>query len=150
MVTICTTSLTFNNSTFCPHSAFMCFVWISEQTAIISLRVYIINPLNAELNTICHLLALLGAHLIFHVSRIRANWLVFITETECVYCAVRTGCLYVIQFNVSPSARCQLPVCHCGSPCMWNLWSTEWHWEQLFAPSTSVLPRQYHSTSAVH
>jgi len=28
--------LTFNNSTFCPHRIFMCFVWISEQTAIIS------------------------------------------------------------------------------------------------------------------
>jgi hypothetical protein len=25
-------------STFCPHSAFMCFVWISEQTGIISLH----------------------------------------------------------------------------------------------------------------
>jgi hypothetical protein len=25
------------HSTFCPHSVFMCFVWISEQTAIISL-----------------------------------------------------------------------------------------------------------------
>jgi len=36
-VTICTTSLTFSNSTFCPHSVFMCFVWIWEQTAIISL-----------------------------------------------------------------------------------------------------------------
>ena len=31
------------------------------------------NPLNAELNPICHLLALLGAHLIFHVSRLRVN-----------------------------------------------------------------------------
>jgi len=41
VVTICTTSLTFNNSTFCPHSVFVCFVWISEQTAIISL--YSIN-----------------------------------------------------------------------------------------------------------
>jgi hypothetical protein len=29
-----------------------------------------INPLNAESNPICHLLALLGAHLILHVSRI--------------------------------------------------------------------------------
>ena len=37
MVTICTTSLTLSNSMFCPHSVFMCFVWISEQTAIISL-----------------------------------------------------------------------------------------------------------------
>jgi len=41
VVTIRTTSLTFNNSTFCPHSVFMCSVWISEQTAIISL--YSIN-----------------------------------------------------------------------------------------------------------
>jgi len=49
------------NSTFCPHTVFMCFVWISEQTAIISLY--------------------------------SINWLVFITETECVYCAVRTGSL---------------------------------------------------------
>jgi len=32
------------------------------------------NPLNAELNPICHLLALLGAHLILHISRIRVKW----------------------------------------------------------------------------
>ena len=32
------------------------------------------NPLNAELNPICHLLALFGAHHILHVSRIRANY----------------------------------------------------------------------------
>jgi hypothetical protein len=37
VVTICTTSLTFTNSTFCPHSVFMYFVWTSEQTAIIYL-----------------------------------------------------------------------------------------------------------------
>ena len=65
MVTICTTSLTFTNSTFCPHNVFMCFMWISEQTAIISL---------------CNI-----------------NWLVFIIETECVYCAVRTGCLIILN-----------------------------------------------------
>jgi hypothetical protein len=35
--------LTFTNSAFCPHSVFMCFVWISEQTAIIS--IYSINRL---------------------------------------------------------------------------------------------------------
>jgi hypothetical protein len=29
------------------------------------------NPLNAELNPICHLLVLLGAHPILHISRIR-------------------------------------------------------------------------------
>jgi hypothetical protein len=43
----------------------MCFVWIWEQTAIISLY--------------------------------SVNWLVCITETECVYCAVRTASLYIIQ-----------------------------------------------------
>jgi len=31
------------------------------------------NPLNAELNPICHLLALLGAHHILHVSRLRVK-----------------------------------------------------------------------------
>jgi hypothetical protein len=65
VVIIRTTSLIFNNSTFCPHTVFMCFVWISEQTAIISLY--------------------------------NINWLVCITQTECVYCAVRTGYLYIIQ-----------------------------------------------------
>jgi len=32
-----------------------------------------LNPLNAELNPICHLLALLGAHHIFHVIGLRVN-----------------------------------------------------------------------------
>jgi hypothetical protein len=32
-----------------------------------------INPSNAELNPICHLLALLGAHHILHFSRIRVK-----------------------------------------------------------------------------
>ena len=36
-------------------------------------RLYKVNPLNAELNPICHLLALLGAHLILHVGKIRVN-----------------------------------------------------------------------------
>jgi len=31
------------------------------------------NPLNAKLNPICHLLALLGAHHIFHVSKVRVK-----------------------------------------------------------------------------
>jgi hypothetical protein len=33
----------------------------------------IINPLNTKLNPICHLLGLLGAHHILHVSRIRVK-----------------------------------------------------------------------------
>jgi len=34
---------------------------------------HIFNPLNAKLNPICHLLALLGAHHILHISRIRVK-----------------------------------------------------------------------------
>ena len=67
------------NSTFCPHSIFICFVWISEQTEIISLY--------------------------------SINWLVCITETECVYCAVRTGYLYTILRSAHTLYLCIL----CGS-----------------------------------
>jgi hypothetical protein len=41
---------------------------------------YVINPLNAELHPICHLLALLGAHHIFHVSGLRVK-----TETATLF-----------------------------------------------------------------
>jgi hypothetical protein len=47
------------------------FFWVvTQQVVVISL---ILNPLNAELNPICHLLALLGTHHILHVSRIRVK-----------------------------------------------------------------------------
>ena len=36
-----------------------------------------INPLNAKLNPICHLLPLLGGHHILHVSRIRVKFMQF-------------------------------------------------------------------------
>jgi len=37
---------------------------------------YNINPLNAELIPICHLLALLGAYHILHISRIRVKLII--------------------------------------------------------------------------
>ena len=80
--------LTFRNPTFCPHSVFMCFVWIWEKTAIISLY--------------------------------SINWLVFITETECVYCAVRTGSLYTASLTFSNSTFCP----HSEFMCF------VWIWEQ--------------------
>jgi len=36
-------------------------------------RAKLINPFNTELNPICHSLALLGAHHILHISRIRVK-----------------------------------------------------------------------------
>jgi len=51
VVTICTASKTFNNSTFSPLIVFVCFVWIWEQTAIISL--YSINWLVCVTERLC-------------------------------------------------------------------------------------------------
>jgi amino acid permease len=53
------------------------------------------NSLNAELNSICHFLALLGAHSIFHVSRIRFNYQ-YITYGKHVNIL-----LYTIYFEIS-------------------------------------------------
>jgi len=49
-----------------------------------SLRVNF-NPLNAELNPICYLLALLGAHHFLHVSRIRVKSLTFRQLMSYIY-----------------------------------------------------------------
>ena len=44
----------------------------------------VLNPLNAELNPICHLLALIGAHHILHVSRVRVKFIrIFLGCREC-------------------------------------------------------------------
>jgi len=43
-------------------------------TEIYCNKVNSLNPLNAELNTICHLLAILEAHHIFHVGGYWLNW----------------------------------------------------------------------------
>jgi len=65
-----------------------------------------INPLNAELNPICHLLALLEAHHIFHVSGLRVNhefvrcrvlW-VFISPTP-IFHKTLNSCIAVSPFE---------------------------------------------------
>jgi hypothetical protein len=108
VVTICTASLTFNNSTFCPiQTVFMCFVWISEQTANISLY--------------------------------NINWLVCITVTECVYCAVRTAPLYfrlISVFSPSTAQSATHYTFYCGQS-MRDLWWKQWQSGRLFS-STSV------------
>ena len=44
-----------------------------------------LNPLNPELNPICYLLALLGAHHVLHVSRIRVKLLTFRLLMSYIY-----------------------------------------------------------------
>ena len=51
------------------------FIIISIFHSILCLPLHPFNPLNAELNPICCLLALLGAHHFLHVSRIRVKLL---------------------------------------------------------------------------
>ena len=48
----------------------------------LSARTPDLEPLNAELNPACHLLALLGAHLILHVFRIRVKLRLFIKSQK--------------------------------------------------------------------
>jgi len=58
-----------------------------------------LNPLNAQLNPICHLLALLGARHILHVSRIRVN----------VLYVVR---IFFVETNLNPLNAELNPICH--------------------------------------
>jgi len=50
------------------------------------------NPLKAELNPICHLLTLLGAHLNFHVSRIRVKALCSTSSAGAAEFTCSAGC----------------------------------------------------------
>ena len=63
-----------------------------------------INPLNAELNPICHLLGLLGAHHILHVSRIRVKG----TSPTCFPTNVPSSCRIKCQFWEKPIATGKL------------------------------------------
>jgi hypothetical protein len=88
----------------------VCFVWISEHTAIISLysinwmvfitemeRVYCAVRTGSLNATFCpHSVFMCFVWISEHTAIISLhsiNWLVFVTVTECVYCAVRAGSL---------------------------------------------------------
>ena len=62
------------------------------------------NPLNAELNPICHLLALLGGATIVVVSRFRVNFVeeyTVIVITAVINLSVTIWCARVEKFSVS-------------------------------------------------
>jgi hypothetical protein len=50
------------------------YILIFVLLLVLTIKLFI-NPLNAGLNPICQLLALLGAYPMLHVSRIRVNFL---------------------------------------------------------------------------
>ena len=91
-----------------------------------------INPLNAELNPICHLLALLGAHHIFHVSRLRVNRFVFLTQSHrTVSYGRRSKGIFKHYFNERHFLRTTQP--SANPPC----WSGEFNWSALSAVTRS-------------
>jgi len=59
--------------------------------------VVLFNPLNAELNPICHLLELLGAHLIFHVSGLRVK--IHVCRMMGSFCRGAPFMVYVERFS---------------------------------------------------
>ena len=66
--------VTLNASTIAGGTKYVEYVqsWCSIHQSHVQ-RMYFLNPLNAELNPIRHLLASVGAHHIVHVSRIRVK-----------------------------------------------------------------------------
>ena len=58
---------------------------ISGPDLAIRARLLSFNPLNPELNSICYLLALLGAHHFLHISRMRVKLLTFRLLMSYIY-----------------------------------------------------------------
>jgi hypothetical protein len=77
-------------------------------------RVLFLNPLNAELNPICHLLALLGAHHILHVGRIRVNLMLGLAAAAAVTTTTITALLIIIIIIISTTATLETVVFGCG------------------------------------
>jgi len=75
-----------------------------------------INPLNAELNPICHLLALFGAHPFLHISRIRVNTTANTSHSGLphAYTAV-CQCSYPASVDIQPNNAPYIIglACHC-------------------------------------
>jgi len=122
----------------------MCFVWISEQTAIISL--YIINWLVfvAERESVYCAVRIGSLYTILRsahtavfmcsvwiseqtaiISLYSINWLVCITERGSVYCAVRTGYLYKI-LRSAPHIVFMCFVCISEQTAIISLYSINW------------------------
>ena len=58
---------------------------VSQKMGCSLCKYFPFNPLNAELNPICYLLALLGAHSFLHVSRIRVKSLTLRLPMSFIY-----------------------------------------------------------------
>jgi len=59
-----------------------------------------LNPLNAELNPICHLLALLGVHHFLHVGRIRVKSLTLWLLMSYIYIYIYILYIYIYYIYI--------------------------------------------------
>jgi len=81
-----------------------------------------INHLNAELDPICHLLALLGAHHILHVSGIRVKYCVCVVCVVCVWCVMYVWCGVWCVCVVCVCVVCVWCVCGVCGVCVVCVW----------------------------
>jgi hypothetical protein len=66
-----------------------------------------VNTLNTEMNPTCHLLALLEAHHILHISRIRVNGVYFFSGLRYILTTVHVnGSECAVILTESSAARC--------------------------------------------
>ena len=82
----------------CGHSLSTHFS--SIYSSYIRFLLTIFNTLNAELNPICYLLALLGAYHFLHVSRIRVKLLTLRLLTSYIYIYIYVEHLFLMFKNV--------------------------------------------------
>ena len=81
-----TTFYAFLTRVSCNWSVAKRFMWLFARIfRLQKSSTWVFNPLNPELNPICYLLALLGAHHFLHVSRIRGKLLTFRLLMSYIY-----------------------------------------------------------------
>jgi hypothetical protein len=71
-------------------------------TPVLYIRRAVLNLLNAELNPICHLLALLGSHPILQVSRIRVKCINTFVQSGAIARGHMYGEVMVSETNIRP------------------------------------------------
>jgi len=78
------------------------------------------------------------------ISILRIKWFVFITETKCVYCVVRTETLNSVGFVLFFFDCCMAPACNPGGPVsipgqsLWDMWCERWHWNRVFSECSDL------------
>jgi hypothetical protein len=120
----------------------------------------VLNPLNAELNPICHLLALLGAHHIFYISGLRVKCQILMISHRTL---INKGTLHA-SVHISHCSHCKVPPCFTkkyiwsdlivvmllgyGENLLWN--SEEWNFSHSFRHLSGNMRKQGPHFTAVN